>query len=102
MVCYLHLVKLRQEILSIVAVSFLFLGACGGSSEKKDSGGDTITKIVSATCSDLSNASTSAEATQTLNYAIQLAEVVGVSSTQLGSLLRSACSNTINYALTLP
>jgi hypothetical protein len=36
------------------------------------------------------------------NYAIQLAEVVGVSSTQLGSLLRSACSNTINYALTLP
>jgi len=94
--------KLNKKTVSFVVVSLLFLGACGGSSEQQDSGDDAITKIVSATCSDLGNASTSAEAAQTLSYSMQLAESVGVSNTQLGSLLSSACGDVINDARTLP
>jgi hypothetical protein len=95
-------VKLCKKTLSFVGLSVLFLGACGGSSDQQDSGDDTMTKIVAAACSDLRDASTSAEAAQTLNYAAQLAESVGVSNTQLGSLLSSACGEAIDYARTLP
>ena len=89
-----------------------FLGSCGQSSEQQDptddtieqedSVDDTILKIVSATCSDLRNASTQADAAQTLSYSMQLAESIGVSNTQLGSLLSSACQDAINNANQLP
>jgi len=79
-----------------------FLSACGDSSEKKDDGASSISKIVDATCSDLRNATSSAEAAQTLSYSMQLAATVGVSNEQLGSLLSSACMDALNNANQLP
>lgn len=92
---------MRKKFTSAIAItSVLFLGACGSGGD--ESGDDQISKIVSATCTDLSNATTDAEAANTLSYAIQLAESIGVSSTQLGSLLSAACLDTINQARNLP
>ena len=88
------------------------LGACGQSSEEpspsdetieqQDSVEDTLLQIVQATCTDLSNATSQAEAAQTLSYAMQLAQSIGVSDTQLGSYLSAACQDAINDANTLP
>jgi hypothetical protein len=104
--------KRRTFHLTFIAVTTLSLGACGGSSgdqEKKQDQSeqdsteeDTVSRIVSATCSDLRNAMTQAEAAQTLSYAMQLANSVGVSDTQLGSLLSAACIDAINRGNTLP
>jgi hypothetical protein len=86
----------------------LFIGAlvivtsCGESSPSPDSDESTISKIVTATCIDLSNATTDYEAAQALSGAIQLSESIGVSNTDLGILLRAACSDAINNAQGLP
>ena len=92
---------MRKSFTTVFAVaSVLFLGACG--SGKEESGEDQITKIVSATCSDLRGASSQTEAANTLSYSMQLAEAIGVSNTQLGSLLSAACQDAINQAQYLP
>jgi hypothetical protein len=92
---------MRKKFTSAVAItSVLFLGACGSGNE--DSGDDQISKIVSATCSDLRGASSQTEAANTLSYSMQLAEAIGVSNTQLGSLLSAACQDAINQAQYLP
>ena len=95
----------------IILVTLLF-GACGQSSdepspsdetiEQQDSGEDTLLKIVDATCTDLRNATSQAEAAQTLSYAMQLAQSIGVTDTQLGSYLSAACRDAINDANQLP
>jgi len=100
----------------ILCVSVIVAGslqlACGQSAEEpepsdetieqEDSVEDTLLKIVQATCTDLRNASSQAEAAQTLSYAMQLAESIGVSNTQLGSYLSAACYDAINDANQLP
>ena len=103
----------RSQVIS-ASIVFLcsLLGACGGSTEgpkpsdktigQQDSVEDTLLQIVEATCSDLRNASSQAEAAQTLSYAIQLAESIGVTSIQLGSFLSSACQDALNDANQLP
>lgn len=95
----------------VVLLSSLQL-ACGQSSEEpspsdetieqEESVEDTLLKIVNATCIDLRNASSQAEAAQTLSYAMQLAETIGVTSSQLGSYLSSVCQDAINNANLLP
>jgi hypothetical protein len=86
----------------------LFVGAlvivasCGGSSPSEDNEESTISKIVTATCIDLSNATTDAEAAQALSSAMQLSESIGVSNTDLGALLQAACSDAIYNAQGLP
>jgi hypothetical protein len=86
----------------------LFVGAlvivasCGESSPSPDNEESTISKIVTAACIDLSNATTDAEAAQALSGAMQLSESIGVSNTDLGTLLRAACSDAINNAQGLP
>lgn len=70
--------------------------------EQEDSVEDTLLKIVEATCNDLRSASSQAEAAQTLSYAMQLAESIGVTNTQLGSYLSLACQDAINNANQLP
>lgn len=87
----------------------LFVGAlvivasCGGSSPSEDNNEEsTISKIVTATCIDLSNATTDAEAAQALSSAMQLSESIGVSNTDLGALLQAACSDAIYNAQGLP
>jgi hypothetical protein len=89
---------LKASLLTFASVVILF--GCGSS--KEDSEEDQISKIVSATCSDLRSASTQTEAANTLSYSMQLAESIGVSNTQLGSLLSAACSDAINQARNLP
>ena len=101
----------RIILTTLVLLSFL-LGSCGQSSEQpsptddtieqQGSVDETILKIVSATCADLRNASSQADAAQTLSYSMQLADSIGVSNTQLGSLLSSACQDVLNYANQLP
>ena len=101
----------RIILATSVLLSF-FLASCGQSSEQPEptddtieqqsSVDDTLQKIVSATCSDLRNASSQADAAQTLSYSMQLADSIGVSNTQLGSLLSSACQDALNYANQLP
>jgi outer membrane lipopolysaccharide assembly protein LptE/RlpB len=92
---------MRKKLTTAVAItSVLFLAACGSGSD--ESGDDQISKIVSATCNDLRGASSQTEAANTLSYSMQLAESIGVSNTQLGSLLSAACLDTINQAQNLP
>lgn len=91
-----------KTMILVGVLPVVFLGACGGSSEKKDDGASSISKIVDATCSDLRNATSSAEAAQTLSYSMQLATAIGVSNEQLGSLLSSACMDALNNANQLP
>lgn len=104
--------KRSQVFCASIVLLCLLLGACGGSTEgpkpsdntigQEDSAEDALLKIVGATCSDLRNASSQAEAAQTLSYAIQLAESIGVTSEQLGSFLSSACQDALNDANQLP
>ncbi len=100
------------RIVFLTSVFLSLLGACGQSSEEpspsnetieqQDSVEDTLLNIVEATCTDLRNASSQADAAQTLSYAMQLAESIGVSNTQLGSFLSAACQDALNYANQLP
>ena len=94
--------KFAKVASSIAIIPVLLLSACGNSAEKKDSGDVSISDIVNATCNDLRNATTSAGAAQTLSYSMQLAEAIGVSNTQLGSLLTSTCYDALNSANQLP
>ena len=70
----------------------LFVGAlvivasCGESSPSPDNEESTISKIVTAACIDLSNATTDAEAAQALSGAMQLSESIGVSNIAPSSL----------------
>lgn len=103
--------KTYKVTVGLVLVTYL-LGACGQSSEKpspsdetveqQDSVEDTLLQIVEATCTDLSYATSQAEAAQALSYAMQLAQSIGVTDTQLGSYLSSACQDAINDAGQLP
>ena len=98
--------KPSRIILATSVLLSFFLASCGQSSEQPEptddtieqqsSVDDTLQKIVSATCSDLRNASSQDDAAQTLSYSMQLA------NTQLGSLLSSACQDALNYANQLP
>lgn len=104
--------KPSRTILATSVLLSFFIASCGQSSEQpkpsddtieqQSSVDETILKIVSATCSDLRNASSQSDAAQTLSYSMQLAESVGVSNTQLGSFLSSACQDALNYANQLP
>lgn len=93
--------------------------ACGGGAEPTEnperqdqetedpagvepSGQSDIERIVAATCNDLQFATSQADAARTLSYAMQLAEAVGVSNTQLGSLLQANCGSLIAAAQSLP
>ena len=103
--------KTYKVTVGLVLVTSL-LGACGQSSEEpspsdetieqQDSVEDTLLQIVEATCSDLRYATSQAEAAKTLSYAMQLAESIGVTNTQLGSYLSAACQDAINDANQLP
>jgi len=102
--------------LLVMSVLVLLAGsvpsACGQTSDEptpttetvaeQDSDEETLRKIVVATCTDLRNASTQADAARTLSYAMQLAESIGVSNTQLGSYLSANCQDAINNANMLP
>ena len=87
-----------KRMILIGVLPIVLLGACGDSSEKKDDGASSVSKIVDATCSDLRNATSSAEAAQTLSYSMQLAAAIGLSNEQLGSLLSVACMDALNNA----
>ena len=82
--------------------ALVIVASCGESSPSPDSDDVSISKIVAATCIDLSNATTDAEAAQTLSSAMQLSESIGVSNTQLGTLIQSACADALSYAAQLP
>lgn len=88
----------KASIISVISIAIL--SGCG--SEKEESGDDQISKIVAATCSDLRSATSQSEAANTLSYSMQLAQSIGVSNTQLGSLLSAECSDAINQAQNLP
>lgn len=97
---------------SLVVLLGSFQMACGQSTEEpspsdetieqQDSVEDTLLKIVKATCNDLRNASSQAEAARTLDYAMQLADSIGVTNTQLGSYLQATCRDALNNANQLP
>lgn len=110
----------NRTVLSALLSPLLVLAvACGGGAEpnedpdKQDqetetpagdepSGQSDIERIVAATCNDLQNAYTQSDAARTLSYAMQLAEAVGVSNTQLGSLLQAECGSLLAAAQSLP
>lgn len=103
----------RSKIISLIIIfATSLLGACGQSPEvpspsdetieQQDSVEDTLLKIVEATCSDLRNATSQAQAAQTLSNAMQLAQSIGVTDTQLGSYLSASCQDAINDANQLP
>lgn len=103
--------KLLKTFALVVLLSS-FQMACGQSTEEpspsdetieqQDSVEDTLLKIVNATCNDLRNASSQAEAARTLDYAMQLADSIGVTNTQLGSYLQATCRDALNNANLLP
>lgn len=91
----------KNIVATIISLSSVLLVACGDNKDGGNSKSD-IDKIVEATCSDLRSATSQSEAAQTLSYSMQLAESVGVTNTQLGSLLQSACADAISNAQNLP
>jgi|688.fasta_scaffold283999_2 hypothetical protein len=92
--------------LTIASVTALLIGACGsGQKEQQDqeeTSSDWISQIVSAACSDLNSATSQAQASRTLIKAMDLAASVGVSKTQLGSLLGAECQSAIQRGNDLP
>jgi hypothetical protein len=111
---------MNHRTVSGISLSLLLVvaAACGGAQPVKSpenqnqeieepagdepSGQSDVARIVDATCNDLLYATTQADAARTLSYAMQLAEAVGLSNAQLGSLLQAECGSLISAAQLLP
>jgi ABC-type phosphate/phosphonate transport system substrate-binding protein len=94
------------KTLTVAMATVLLVGACGSGQkdqkEQEEPSSDWISQIVSAACSDLNSATSQAQASRTLLKAMDLAESVGVSNTQLGSLLSAECRSAVQRGNDLP